>query len=309
MAKSSPRVPEPEALSSNEEPVSPPTGKQHTRYCTVSLWHHLHPTRPWHLCSAALTLPGPGGGLSISPTCRGPILPGHHPQCPPGSRAVGSPLAEFPRADGAGSAPRRHRSALGPQIHQQLWGHPRRPLLQGLTPSAPCPQLPGLLLSSPDRSLQLTPCSLGASPAAGASRAPWSHRSLQATGLAGGQGEGGGTVAVSPSLWNPNGEAPPAALPVCTWGPPLGSGCPGSSLRRLGEVEQEQEPHCSCGRAGRRFLTAAPGRRAALQPGWWASRGRGGLCLFPETGLDLRASRVCLHGALWEDSWFLFPPF
>ena len=109
-------------------------------------------------------------------------------------------------------------------------------------------------------------------------------------------------MAVSPSLWNPNWAAPPAALLVCTWSPSLGSGCTGSSLGRLGEVEEEQEPHCSCGRAGCRFLTAAPHSCAALQPGWWASWGRGGLCLFPETELNLQASRACLHGALWEDS-------
>ena len=75
-------------------------------------------------------------------------------------------------------------------------------------------------------------------------------------------------MAVSPFLWNPNWAAPPAALLVCTWSPSLGSGCTGSSLGRLGEVEEEQEPHCSCGRAGCRFLTAAPRSCAALQPGW-----------------------------------------
>ena len=52
----------------------------------------------------------------------------------------------------------------------------------GITPSAPCPQLPGLLLSSPARSLQLTPGSLGASPAAGESRVPCGHRPGWRTG-------------------------------------------------------------------------------------------------------------------------------
>lgn len=74
-------------------------------------------------------------------------------------------------------------------------------------------------------------------------------------------------VAVSPSLWNPNWAAPPAALLVCTWSPSLGSGCPGSSLGKLGEAEEEQELHCSCGSAGRHFLTAAPRNHPALQQG------------------------------------------
>ena len=76
-------------------------------------------------------------------------------------------------------------------------------------------------------------------------------------------------VAVSPSLWNPNWAAPPAALLVCTWSPSLGSGCPGSSLGKLGEAKEEQEIHCSCGSAGRCFLTAAPCSHPALQPGQW----------------------------------------
>ena len=58
----------------------------------------------------------------------------------PGTRrAVGPPLAGFLQASGAESAPCRHSSVLGPQIHQQLGGHPLRPLLHRHYPFAPPP--------------------------------------------------------------------------------------------------------------------------------------------------------------------------
>lgn len=148
------------------------------------------------------------------------------------------------------------------------------------------------------------PCLLGAAPAAGERGKrpgvtgvcrPCCHRPGWRTGR--GRGYGGCLpVSLEPKLGSSSCSPPGLHLePISGFWLPweqsgeAGGGGGGTGASLLVRQCWPPFPHgCS----------AQPSSSAA---GRWASWGRGGLCLFPETELDPRASRALLHGALWED--------